>query len=330
MSKRALQSPDPTRQIDAHLLLLGFRKTFLADAMKEAMSRVNLEQLQSQLSEFVPAKARQILAIAGIRDEQIFPTPVLLSVAPQLLGYYRLLLGSPQKSFYAPATGLGQFKSMEVSGALTARHKDNLPELCRVLAVSLSRLTCELSPTITDQDIRELPLLTLGAQLQGARNNLIGKEATEQVFLSIKSLIPRKCISSQSDIRIEIKNSSGRQVLVRLAADPDVRIEEFLEEEWHPKVALEIKGGGDRSNAHNRAGEAEKSHQKAKKGNFTEFWTIISIPGLKLDTLRSESPTTTQWFDVAEIIGRSGPDWDRFKSKVSLALGIPRTNLKRE
>jgi hypothetical protein len=30
-------------------------------------------------------------------------------------------------------------------------------------------------------------------------------------------------------------------------------------------VAVEIKGGKDYSNIHNRIGEAEKSHQKAKK-----------------------------------------------------------------
>ena len=41
-----------------------------------------------------------------------------------------------------------------------------------------------------------------------------------------------------------------------------------------------IKGGTDKSNAHNRAGEAEKSHQKARQQDFRECWTLIYKKGL--------------------------------------------------
>ena len=88
------------------------------------------------------------------------------------------------------------------------------------------------------------------------------------------------------------------------------------------KVAIEIKGGTDKSNAHNRSGEAEKSHLKARKGDFRDFWTIISKKGLNMAIIRSGSPTTTSWFDVSEVVGRSGEDFDEFKGRISDAVGI--------
>jgi hypothetical protein len=84
-----------------------------------------------------------------------------------------------------------------------------------------------------------------------------------------------------------------------------------------------VKGGTDVSNAHNRAGEAEKSHQKAKKSGFTEFWTIISKKGLEIRKLQAESPTTNHWFDIAEVLARKGTDWDDFRQRLSGARSIP-------
>src|SRR5438876_5226020 len=81
------------------------------------------------------------------------------------------------------------------------------------------------------------------------------------------------------------------------------------------KVAIEIKGGTDMSNAHNRAGEAEKSHQKAKKQGFRDFWTLISKSGLSIEKLKQESPTTNSWFDVAQVLARQGEDWKDFRSR---------------
>ena len=108
-----------------------------------------------------------------------------------------------------------------------------------------------------------------------------------------------------------------------MATDPDICVQEEFGGELRNKVAIEIKGGTDVSNAHNRAGEAEKSHQKAKKEGFRDYWTIISKANLNIDKLRSESPTTNDWFDVAEVLGREGKDWDLFKSRFVDATGIP-------
>jgi len=88
-------------------------------------------------------------------------------------------------------------------------------------------------------------------------------------------------------------------------------------------VAIEIKGGTDVSNAHNRAGEAEKSHQKVKKQGFRDYWTLISKTGLSVEKLKQESPTTNSWFDVAQVRARQGGDWNEFRSRFADSAGIP-------
>lgn len=64
------------------------------------------------------------------------------------------------------------------------------------------------------------------------------------------------------------------------------------------------------ANVHNRAGEAEKSHQKAKKQGYVHFWTIIHLKGVDLNKLKDESPTTTAWFDTAQVLARAGDSWE--------------------
>jgi len=81
------------------------------------------------------------------------------------------------------------------------------------------------------------------------------------------------------------------------------------------------KGGTDISNVHNRIGEAEKSHLKAKAEGFTRFWTIVRAridPALA----RRQSPTTTDFFNLDEIQSRSHASYKRFKALLHQALGI--------
>jgi hypothetical protein len=78
-----------------------------------------------------------------------------------------------------------------------------------------------------------------------------------------------------------------------------------------------------KSNAHNRAGEAEKSHLKARNAGFAESWTIIATKGLDMDTLANESPSTSNWFDAAQVLGREGEGWDAFRSRLATIIGIP-------
>jgi thiamine biosynthesis protein ThiC len=54
-------------------------------------------------------------------------------------------------------------------------------------------------------------------------------------------------------------------VLITFASDPDIIIrEEMRADQFRHLVAIEVKAGSDFSTIHNRIGEAEKSHRKAK------------------------------------------------------------------
>ncbi len=292
------------------------------DALSDALGRIDPKTPKRQLSRYVPSDAQQILAAAGVRDEHVFPTPIILETKPTLVGYYRLLLGVSQKAFYGTGTGLSQFKSMETRGVLSDRQKEMLPTFCKTMSEGLAELVRQVSPTIIPRDVAELPLLTIGSQFQGSNNNAIGKQATVDVFLSIGEIV-KDYLIKREDRRLIVRNASARTVVIALASDPDVRIQEEFGGKLRNKVAIEIKGGTDKSNAHNRAGEAEKSHQKAKREGFRDFWTIIAKKSLDINKLRNESPTTNSWFDVAQVLGRQGEDWEEFRSRLAGEVGIP-------
>jgi hypothetical protein len=312
----------PSRQVIFHQMLVATRKTALMDALSEALGMIDPNMLKKQISQYVPKDAQKLLASAGIRDEHVFPVPAILERQPTLVGYYRLLLGVSQKRFYRKGTDMGPFKSMESRGLLNPQKRPDLEGFCTTMAEHLTELVRQISPRITARDVSELPLLTLGAQLYGSNNNAIGKKATLDVFVSVAEIV-KDFIVIQDAKKITIINASKRKVVLALSTDPDIRIQEEFEGRLRNKVAIEIKGGTDISNAHNRAGEAEKSHQKAKKQGFRDFWTLISKSGLSMDKLKQESPTTNSWFDVAHVLARQGDDWKDFRSRFAGETGIP-------
>jgi hypothetical protein len=293
------------------------------DALSEALGEVDAEIVKKQIiAAHVPKDAQRILAAAGIRDEHVFPTPAVLEKRPTLVGYYRLLLGVPQKTFYGSATRMGRFEAMEARGTLNDWHRENLPEFCKAMGVALAELVRQLSPQITPRDLLELPVLTMGSQFQGANNNRIGQKATLDVFLSISEIV-KGHLQQRTERKLVIKNASGRTVTILLANDPDVQVHEQVGSTLHRKLAIEIKGGTDKSNAHNRAGEAEKSHLKARTSGFAESWTIIAKKGLNMAKFREASPSTNVWFDAAQVLGRDGDDWDDFRNRLATIVGIP-------
>jgi hypothetical protein len=292
------------------------------DALSEALKTAEPKTVKEQLAVYVPSDVQKILAGAGVRDEHVFPVPVVLETKPTLIGYYRLLLGVPQKSFYKGGTGMGQFKDMEERGLLKPKRRPDLEGFCEAMSVSLADMVRQITPQFTPQDVAELPLLTLGSKFQGGNNNTIGKQATMDVFLAVSELV-KEYKEAEDERKITIRNASNRKVVIALASDPDISIQEEFDGRLRNKVAIEIKGGTDSSNAHNRAGEAEKSHQKAKKKDFRDYWTIIFKASLDMNVLRAESPTTNSWFDVAQVLTREGKDWDDFRSRFAEATGIP-------
>lgn len=314
--------PTPVRQLYLHDKLVEARRTVLHEALLSALGLIDPDQLADEIKEFGPRAGRQALQAAGIRDDLIFATPGVLRARPSTLGYYRLLLGVSQKQFYRTDTGFGPFKSMEEKNLLSAAAAPRLPDLCRALNSALGELVTGLDG-LTRQDIDQLPLLGLGAQFDGSWRNRIGQRATKDVFVTIVEIIKAAGIQyTEVENSLTLVNSSGRKVTVALAADPDVLItEEVGDGQAIIKVAIEIKGGTDQSNAHNRVGEAEKSHQKVKN-DAQDFWTVISIKGIDMSVLRQESPTTKQWFDVTEVIQRSGRSWQSLQQYVRVAIGI--------
>jgi hypothetical protein len=316
-----LNPPSPARQVFFHQLLLAARSLWLSDALSETLGQVDQETVQAQIRLIVPSDVRKILAAAGLREDHIFPVPVVIKIKPSLVGYFRLLLGAPQKSFYNSATGMGRFKSMEELGSLSSKQEAYLEHFCRAMSGPLSELVRQI-PDISRRDLDELPLLTFGAQLQGSNNTRIGKTAMKELFLAIKDLVAEHIVETQ-ERRIVVQNAAGRIVHISLAQDPDVAVVEIMSDKsQHRKVAIEVKGGTDVSNVHNRAGEAEKSHQKARRNGFPEFWTVISKQGLQVSKLQRESPTTNHWFDLAQLLAREGPDWSEFSQRLAGTVGV--------
>ena len=318
---RLMQPPDPDRQVRFHERLVLARKTWLVDALNETLGRVDPNVVKAQLAAFVPPDVQRSLAASGIRDEHVFPTPVVLEDQPTLVGYYRLLIGVPQKWFYASGTGLSLFRSMEVRGTINQAQLDALPQFCEVLSVSLTELVRRITPVMTPRDVRELPLLTLGQFFQGGNNNVIGQVAIKAVFLAIAEIVD-SVITTRDDSELRLTTATGF-FLIALGADPDIRIQEIDSDGTvlHNLLSIEVKGGTDKSNAYNRGGEAEKSHQTAKRGGYQECWTVIGMNGIDVHKLKGGSPTTDAWFDTAQVVARQGSDWDEFSHRVQELVG---------
>ena len=147
-----------------------------------------------------------------------------------------------------------------------------------------------------------------------------GQAATAKTFAIIKEIV-EPYITNATETSIEIRNNSDRTVLIAFTSDPDIAIVEQMPSQKRPLLAIEIKGGRDVSNIHNRIGEAEKSHQKAKLANYREFITIISVE-IAHDILKRESPTTNHFLNLDNLLNKNSEDHIRFKEIIASNLGI--------
>ncbi len=262
----------------------------------------DLERLNAELSDHVPGRQLKRLASAGLRGEVFFPVPYLLERDPFVLGYYRLLFGFSQKAFYEQGP-FSKFKALEGKGKLPEQVRPSLPAFCESLIQTAALLLDGIDP-VALEIINELQLLTLGPQLRGSRNVDVGQVAVEAVFDFLKGLLARYAPVIKGR-NLSFTNDSGIPVLLHFGGDPDVGVTMKLGAEDRKLVAIEIKGGTDVSNIWNRLGEAEKSHQTAKKKGFNELWTVT---GVDLDsnpdtraTARQKSPSTTRFFFLPRI-----------------------------
>ena len=316
--------PLPELQIDFSKSLKSIRNEYLQQALLATVRDSSLQEIDAQLREYVEETDLKRLAAHGLRGELLFPIPYLISQNPRLIGYYRLLLGYSQKAFYGQSACPTFFKTMENNESINKRQREMLPILCS----SLIRCASMLLATLDDEDIEmqfldDLTLLTLGPQLRGGANVKKGSAGISTVFETIRKAV-QGGISKQYRNRIEISNAAGRNVVIQLAADPDIVIREEIEPDVYRNItAIEVKSGTDFSNIHNRIGEAEKSHQKARQAGFVECWTIVNVDRIDLEMAGRESPTTNRFYRISEITKGIGEEYLDFHSRIVSLVGIP-------
>ena len=269
--------PSTTLQISVAKALEQVRSLHLRNALTLTVKKLELSILNHQLDENAPANDLKELAALGIRGELIFPVPCLIEANPRLLGYYRLLMGFSQKECYNKGS-LSRFSSLEAKGIIPPRVRGEIAALCEAFCERASQLINGLGiERVSAALIDDLTLLTLGPQLRGSNNTLIGKLANQAVFEVIQRIV-NKAVIKRTETKLELENASGRTVIIAFSADPDISITEKTSPTSTRKIiAIEIKGGTDQSNIWNRLGEAEKSHQSAKQLGFVEFWTIYNV-----------------------------------------------------
>jgi hypothetical protein len=311
---------DPDLQVAFSLRLEQIDHSLLGPALLRTLREVDIRSLASAYSTILDEETHRMLAALQIRPEAFFPCEPLLRANPALLGYYRLLYGFSEKEFYLPRH-YGAYRSMEQSGRLPGRAGADLRLLCSELVQTGKRLLAGL-PRADARVIRDLQLLTLGPAMRGSNLNTIGRAAIEAVLGLIREAIGPGALIEASPAQLCFRNAAGRSVTVAVAGDPDVTIVEDTGSGVRKILAIEVKGGSDVSNIHNRIGEAEKSHQKARADGFRECWTIL---GATVDTgvAARESPTTDEFFVLAEILRDGTPGQAQFLDGITSRVGLP-------
>jgi hypothetical protein len=318
---RKLRVPEPNLQISFYHRLEEIRRTHLVDALLATVADLQITRIDQQLSDLAPHSGLRKVAGWGLRGELVFAVPCVLAANPRLLGYYRLLLGFSQKQFYGDRYGIAPFKSMEERGQITPVNMPRLNDFCKALCASAEALV-ENVQHLSKETVHELTLLTLGPQLRGGALNILGYRATRKVFDLISSLLSEEAVA-EGERSLEVRNAAGRLVRVEFAADPDICIREKLPSgKFRNLVAIEIKGGRDYSNIHNRIGEAEKSHQKARKEGYVECWTMVGVAQLDMDLARRESPTTDRFYHIDRIVDSSSEEAEDFRENLLSRIGI--------
>jgi hypothetical protein len=330
MGEKTFQLSPPILQIGFAHRLAELKASSLQPALIKVVGELDIAQLDRELAELAPANALRKLAALGLRGEVLLAAPMILEARPGLLTYYRTLLGYSQKEFYQAGTGLSLFRRAEEGGELSAVAKKNVPALCKALNRHAWALLQGLGDLAVDRGLlNELSLLSVGPQLRGGRNNVRGEEGVDAVYqLILKTVAHAKPITQGRFSRLT--NASGREVEIKSAADPDIVIvERTSASAVRPRLAIEVKAGTDVSNIHNRIGEAEKSHIKAKQRRFTECWTIVNVEKLDPKIAIQQSPSTNRFFTLSELLRADSAEHAEFVASVVELTGISAKNAKK-
>lgn len=314
--------PPPELQVDFALLMKQIRDSLLQDALNKTVRKLTIPDLDRELANYVPAECLSVLAGQGLRAELLFPVPIVLRANPRLLGYYRLLYGYSQKEFYTAKTGAGPFKSMEERGIVTSRNESGIDALCAALCQSGQALLGGIGDLkLSARTFDELTLLTLGPQLRGSANVKRGTAGIRVVFNIIQKIVA-SAVSGMTDTRIEVSNAAGRKVIIAFAADPDIIIQIQMSSEYRKLIAIEVKAGLDFSNIHNRLGEAEKSHQKARRAGYVECWTVVNVEPFNWEMARHESPSTNRFYRISDLLNAESTEYQDFRDRIISLTGI--------
>lgn len=77
----------PDLQVGFHYRLKSIKDLYFQEALKNTVKKLEIKQIDSQLSQFVSNNSLQKVASFSIRGEAVFPVPIILKQNPFLLGY---------------------------------------------------------------------------------------------------------------------------------------------------------------------------------------------------------------------------------------------------
>ena len=322
-----LKFPAPQLQIEFAFALKRIKSKHLQEALFDTVRDLDIPNLDRQLASIVDKIDLATMARYGLRAELLFPVPLILEKNPHLLGYYRLLMGYSQKEFYGgdKGFGAGKFKAMEEKGIISKKiaNSNGIKDLCQAFCQSAAVLLRGMDTLdINLELLKDLTILTVGPQLRGGANNTYGTAGIARVFGIIQKIVT-SAIVKKTNKDMEIINAAGRKILIKFASDPDIIITEKIgTNRLRNIVAIEVKSGTDVSNIHNRIGEAEKSHQKAKKHGFTERWTVVNVNRLDMEKAKSESPSTDRFYLLSDLMENTSSNYEDFSQRILSLTGI--------
>ncbi len=310
----------PMTQIGFAIKLKEIRDRYLDIALKDTVSSLDIARIDDELARFMKNERLQYLAQFGLRGEIAFPVPYVLTSNPYLLGYYRFLLGFSQKRFYN-ARLFGRFARLESKGVLPPELADDITPLCQSLIESVW-LLLETLTTLSPSLVSDLQLLTVGPQLRGSMNTILGQTAEAAFFQTLKSFIDQHYITSEDSKRVTLINEQQEEVVISKGRDPDISVEGGVSNQHRKILAIEIKGGDDFANIHNRLGEAEKSHIVAREKGYEERWTVIAVEQIGRDEAKARTPSTTRLFHLPQLEDPNSEEYDEFNQALGEVLNI--------
>jgi hypothetical protein len=294
------------------------RKRVLRDALRDVIAGVGARSIDLELHAMVGRKALDRLAQNGLRGEVLFPVPVVLGKQPSLAGYYRLVLGISGKDY--GRRGMGKWIEVE-QGKRSDVTPAEVKQLCDRLIPAGETLLREMDQPLSKDLFHELSLLTLGAQLDGGYRTVIGQAGVAEVRRLIEGIVAVGGTGvERKGSLLAFRNAAGRPVEIRFGADPYVVVTEFMGAVPNKKLAVEVKGGTDVANIHNRLGEAEKSHLKLKAKGIVR-WTILGV-AIDDEVARQRSPSTDRFFVLSDLSREAGAEYEDFERGLRSVLSL--------